>query len=124
MQTEKEVERDILVDVANDKKTELFRNNVGVLKSGVRWVRFGLGKGSSDYIGYTTIKITEAMVGKNVAVFVACEVKRVGGKTTPEQDAFMNKVNKAGGVAFVADSLVEYVRRMKAWKTNLKRRTN
>ncbi len=35
--------------------------------------------------------------------FLAIEVKRPGGKPTPDQQAFIDMVNRHGGVAFVAD---------------------
>lgn len=36
--------------------------------------------------------------------FLAIEVKRPGGKTTPQQEEFLERVNAAGGLAFVATS--------------------
>ena len=82
---------------------QLWRNNVGAAKLGRRWVRFGLCKGSSDLIGFTEVRITPGMVGKTVAVFTACEVKKdEQAKTSPEQDDFGAKVEKAGGIFVVA----------------------
>jgi hypothetical protein len=39
--------------------------------------------------------------------FLAIEVKRPGGKPTPEQLDFIDRVNEAGGLAFVAHSIDE-----------------
>jgi hypothetical protein len=39
--------------------------------------------------------------------FLAIEVKRPGGKPTPEQQQFMDMINQAGGLAFVAHSIEE-----------------
>jgi len=36
--------------------------------------------------------------------FLAIEVKRPGGKPTPQQEAFLDAVKQAGGLAFVATS--------------------
>lgn len=126
--TEKQVEKDILSEARTAGDT-LYRNNNGILKAGARWVSFGLKggttkvkKGSSDYIGYTSVKITPAMVGKTVAVFVACEVKKPGGTPSAEQVEFTDTAAKAGAIAFIADSVIEYKQRMKSWKTNIKRR--
>ena len=80
----------------------LFRNNTGALRdqSG-RLVRFGLCKGSSDLIGWTSIEITEEMVGEKVAVFTAIEIKDKG-KATDDQLRFIQRVNEAGGLAGIA----------------------
>jgi hypothetical protein len=85
----------------------LFRNNTGALKdqSG-RMVTFGLCKGSSDLIGWRTITVTPDMVGRQLAVFAAIEVKDKG-RATPEQLAFIEVVRKAGGLAGVARSIEE-----------------
>jgi len=83
----------------------MFRNNVGVLhdRNG-RPVRFGLFPGSSDLIGWRTVTVTQDMVGKNLAVFAAIEVKTQTGRPTIEQSQFLNAVMAAGGFADVARS--------------------
>ena len=87
--------------------TRLFRNNTGALKDQKgRIVHFGLWKGSSDLIGWNTVKITEEMVGKEIAVFVAIEVKDKG-KATPLQKRFIDVVKQAGGLAGVARTVEE-----------------
>ena len=83
-------------------KIRLFRNNTGALTDiKGRLVKFGLCKGSSDLIGFKTITITPDMVGQNVAVFSAIEVKDKG-KATDDQKKFINIIKKAGGLAGVA----------------------
>lgn len=62
----------------------------------------GLCEGSSDAIGWKTVKITPEMVGKNVAVFIAIETKTEKGHTTKAQKNFISAVKKAGGFAGVA----------------------
>ena len=100
-----------------------FRNNTGALRVGRRFVKFGLCKGSSDIIGYTSVKITPAMVGKNVAVFTAIEIKKPGEKkATVEQEDFVLNVREAGGIGFVADTLDIIINEIKKWKTKMKRR--
>lgn len=69
------------------------RMNVGAFRDADRFVRVGF-KGCSDIIGQTTD-------GR----FLAVEVKRPGGKPTPDQTDFIDRVNSAGGVAFVARSV-------------------
>ena len=92
----------------------LLRNNVGGLKDRTgRFVAYGLGshggkvlRGPSDLIGWRTITITPDMVGRQVAVFAAVEVKD-RAKATPEQEQFIAQVQAAGGLAGVAHSVEE-----------------
>jgi hypothetical protein len=83
----------------------LWRNNVGALKDAQgQLVTYGLCPGSSDLIGYRTVEITPEMVGQRIAVFCAVEVK---DKSVPtkQQEAFINLVQQAGGLAGVARSV-------------------
>lgn len=83
----------------------LWRNNTGALKDASgRLVRYGLAKGSSDLVGFRTITITPDMVGSQVAVFAAIEVKD-RGRATPEQLQFLEQVRQAGGLAGLARSV-------------------
>lgn len=95
--------------------TRLFRNNVGLAWTGKvlarirdamtiqnpRPVKFGLHVGSSDLIGWRSIEITQDMVGKKVAVFMAVECKFGKGRETKEQRNFREQVANAGGIAIV-----------------------
>lgn len=88
-------------------KIRLFRNNTGALLDiKGRLVKFGLCKGSSDLIGFKTITITPDMVGKEVAIFSAIEVKDKG-KATDEQKKFIDIIQNAGGIAGVAKNVNE-----------------
>lgn len=105
---------------------QTMRNNSGAFKTPEgRWVRFGLGNiskkhgdkiKSSDLIGFTRVTITPEMVGKTVAVFTAVEVKEPGwicnlaDARTKAQDAFLNWVLKAGGLAGFARSIDDFKR--------------
>lgn len=61
--------------------------------------------GAADLVGWTTVTVTPAMVGKTVAVFTSIETKRTkGGKTSEDQLNWMDQVQKAGGIAGVANS--------------------
>lgn len=85
----------------------LWRNNTGALKdANGRLVRYGLAKGSSDLIGFTTRTITPDMVGQQVAIFTAIEVKDKG-RPTPEQLRFLEVVTAAGGLAGIARTVEE-----------------
>lgn len=56
--------------------TRLFKNPCGKykVKDGY-WIEYGLHTGSSDIIGFTTVTVTQGMVGSRIAVFVGIEVK-------------------------------------------------
>lgn len=72
----------------------VFRNNRGLFREAKRdrFVRAGLeAKGASDLIGWT-----------KDGVFLAIECKTDEGKPSVEQMHFINLVNKAGGIGFVA----------------------
>ena len=86
----------------------LFRNNTGTLKdANGRPVQFGLCKGSADLIGWTTRTVTQDMVDTQVAVFTSIEVKTATGRLRPEQQAWLDAVQAAGGIAGVARSVGE-----------------
>ena len=77
----------------------LFRNNNGSYIHDGRRIIYGLGTGTSDFIGWTVKTITADMIGRSVAIFTAVEVKASDGKTTQEQQKFLDLVNKNGGIA-------------------------
>ena len=87
----------------------LFRNNTGTLRDiNGRPVSFGLCKGSADLIGWRTVTVTPEMVGQTVAIFASIEVKAAsGGRIRPEQQAWLNAVAAAGGIAGIARSVGE-----------------
>ena len=100
----------------------LMRNNSGAFKDETgRLVRYGLGNiskqhndrvASSDLIGITKIKITPDMVGKEIGVFTAIEVKRsdwnVNKKFDDHENAQLNFINwvlSLGGFAGFVNSI-------------------
>jgi hypothetical protein len=96
--------------------TRLWRNNTGTLRDQHgRPVQFGLCKGSADLIGYRSITITPEMVGQQVAVFASIEVKTPTGRIRPEQRAWMETVQAAGGIAGVARSVEDALRIVTAY---------
>lgn len=95
----------------------LFRNNSGLAYVGkahrnpdgsltlreYRPLRAGLCVGSSDLIGWQTITVTQDMVGRQLAIFTAIEVKSSKKfKPTKDQRVFLNAVQSAGGIAICA----------------------
>lgn len=106
MNAETPIMQAIRLAIGGRRDARIFRNNVGMafLADGTTR-RYGLCKGSSDLIGWRTVTITPAMVGRRLAVFTAIEVKAPGGRASVEQVAFINAVNAAGGLAGLADSI-------------------
>jgi hypothetical protein len=85
----------------------LFRNQVGSLpdpRTG-RLVTFGLARGSADLIGWRTITIGPEHIGQRLAVFTSIEVKTPTGRIRPEQQAWLQAVQSAGGFAGIARSV-------------------
>jgi hypothetical protein len=113
----------ILLSTGLTHKVKLFRNNTGMAWQGesvrtytekgdrytilknARPIHAGLIKGSSDLIGWKEIEVTNQLVGKKIAVFVALEVKSEKGKASPEQITFLQNVKNAGGICGVARSV-------------------
>lgn len=103
-------ESDVLSQIKNLlslKGVRIFRNQVGAARTlgGMR-ITTGLGKGSSDLIGYRTVKIGD----QKIAQFVAIEVKD-GDSTDPtkEQLDFLEEVRSAGGIGILARKLEDVV---------------
>ena len=71
-------------------------------------MQFGVGSpGGSDLIGYRRVTVTPEMVGTEVPVFAAIEVKAARGKATQQQKAFIEHIRNAGGIAGIARSVDE-----------------
>lgn len=86
----------------------LLRNNSGAWKDKTgRWIRYGLGAGSSDLIGWKSVVVTQEMVGRKIAVFCGLEIKRPGAGADGKQLEFIARVNDAGGCAGIAHSIEE-----------------
>ena len=80
----------------------MFRNNVGF--DADRKIHYGLCTGSSDLIGWTRKTVTQDMVGKEVAIFTAIEIKTPGGRGSTAQKHFLLAVGIEGGLAGYAHS--------------------
>jgi len=95
----------------------LARNNNGqIIKRFIQFIAYGLGAGTSDYIGWKSITVTPDMVGKKLAVFMAVEGKRYKDAVPDErQEKFIKRVHAAGGIALVvnAEQELEAIRMIK-----------
>ena len=70
----------------------------------------GTYKGKARFVRFTSIQgVSDILACANDGTFIACEVKRPGGKLRPEQELFLAAVRKRGGVAIVAHSLDEMI---------------
>ena len=98
------LQQNIRLALGQHSNLRLFRNETGKLpnpRTG-KWVRFGLAKGSSDLIGFKTVKITSEMIGQEIAQFVSLEIKTERGKLTDIQQNWLQKVKSSGGIVGVA----------------------
>ena len=121
---ESNAQNSILIEASNHNAT-LFRINVGSGWTGNNITRFyapgtvsvnpgdvlinkarrfisGPPKGYHDLTGWSSVEITEEMVGKTVAVFTSVECKSEDGGATKEQLNFMDVLQKSGGRSGIA----------------------
>lgn len=113
----------ILLSLGKFGNVRLFRNNTGQAWQGSkkqfineggrrklilydpRPIDAGLCEGSSDLIGWTTVTVTPEMVGKQIAVFTAIEVKKDAEATVSEKQLnFLTVIKKMGGYSGLARS--------------------
>ena len=111
--TEKQLQQEILKIIGSHPDYRLFRNNVGNLYNiyGQR-VNYGLCKGSGDLIGIKKVTIAQDMVGSEIGQFVSIEVKSEKGKLSTDQLAWLNMVQRFGGVGLVVDCIEQIKERL------------
>ena len=112
---ETKLQQEIRLALGRIPSLRLFRNQVGQLpdpRTG-RYVQFGLAKGSSDLVGFKTVKITPEMIGQEVAQFVSIEIKTERGKLTEVQENWLQKVHDSGGIVGVARSIQDALKIVK-----------
>ena len=113
--SETKIQQEIRLALGQRSDLRLFRNETGKLpnpRTG-KWVRFGLAKGSSDLIGFKTVKITPEMIGQDIAQFVSIEIKTERGKLTEVQQNWLQKVHDSGGIVGVARSIQDALKIVK-----------
>jgi len=81
--------------IAHDGKRMVLENPTQVM---------GALPGTSDLIGFRPLQITQEMVGKIVAQFIAIEVKKPGERPRSNQIAYLDMVNKRGGIGIWSDN--------------------
>lgn len=89
--------RDIQIEVSK-LGHRVFRNNIGVCKDeNQNYIRYGVcNPGGADLVGWT-----------KDGRFLGIEVKGPRGRLTKEQQAFLDAVNRAGGIGICARSVQE-----------------
>lgn len=93
--TETEIVRAILKCLKSHPKVAMaWRVNSGAVHAEGRYVRFNTQRGMADIMG--TLKDGRT---------IACEAKSATGRIQPHQQQFLDSINAAGGVAFVARSV-------------------
>ena len=76
--------------------------------------------GAGDLIGATSIVITQAMVGKTVAVFSSFEAKRTdGGRRGKDQITWADTITAAGGIAGFFSTPEEAIAIVQLWRKNI-----
>jgi len=106
MAREQQLQNEIRLALGSHPDVRLFRNNVGGLKDHRgQLVTYGLCNGSSDLIGLRRVTVTPDMVGQQLAVFTALEVKRPGQVPTEAQGKFLGMVHGMGGLSGVVTSI-------------------
>ena len=99
---ESEIEAQVVLE-APKHACVLWKNARGYDKEAKQ--RYGVGtNGASDLIGLKVVTITPDMVGREIAVFTAVEIKTPNGRVKPEQEMFIRAVLNKGGFAGVARS--------------------
>ena len=109
------LQQNIRLALGQEENLRLFRNQVGQLpdpRTG-RYIQFGLAKGSSDLIGFKTVKVTPDMVGQEIAQFVSLEIKTETGKLTKMQHNWLQKVKTSGGIVGVARTVKDALKILK-----------
>jgi hypothetical protein len=103
---EKHVVNDIREWAQRRPDVTLWRNSRGMVElPGGGRLRYGVGPdGASDFLGYQTVRITQADVGKLFARFVAVESKAPHGEPSDDQITFIDRIQAAGGLAGIARS--------------------
>ena len=107
-QSESSIQRAIIAALNARDDVRVFRNNVGfTYTQDGRPLHFGLLVGSGDLIGWKRHRVTEADVGRDLAVFLSVEVKTERGRVSDAQANWKEQVNRNGGIAVVVRSVGE-----------------
>lgn len=90
------------------KPTMVMMREGDVLIRNARALHAGLAPGSSDLIGITCGPVLPGMVGMNIGIFTAVEVKAMKKNPTDTQESFIDMVKRLGGIGIVAKTVEDY----------------
>lgn len=98
--------------LGNPKRIErdgaVFLHAGDVVVSRGRITAVGMPQGSADLVGWREITITADMIGKTIAQFVSCEVKKpTGSRTSEEQKNWRLRTAEAGACSGIVKSIAE-----------------
>ena len=128
MTKEHDLQNEIRLHVSKARLGTLFRANVGrgwtgevqrmhltpdtntILLINPRPFSTGLPVGFPDLFGFVPVTITPDMVGRQVAVFAAVEVKQKHGRVSSRQQAMLGFLQEQGALAGVARSVDDAAR--------------
>ena len=103
---ESDIQKTILQYLTTILGWMMWRSNSGGMKVEERYVQFNTAKGCSDLLGVIPISTKpEFSPAFSRGRFLAIEVKRSGKKPTALQQAYLDQVRDAGGLALVATSI-------------------
>ena len=68
------------------------------------------------------VEITEDMVGQRLPIFSGIELKAPGKKAKKHQAKVLAAIERAGGIAGIAKSVMDWTRLVDAWKKRAERR--
>lgn len=102
---ERDIQKQILDWLRYNKVFCYKHNSSGIIKPNGSYIPTGM-RGISDIIG---------ILPNSGGQFLAIEVKRKKGRLTQEQAEFIENINRAGGVAFVARGLEDVEKVLKEY---------
>lgn len=101
--SEREIQK-VILDYLQLKGINAWRTNSGIQFSTYKdrsYITRLAPRGTPDIIGFL-----------NNGKFLGIEIKKPGGIVSDDQNIFIDKINKAGGLAFVAFSLDDVIKKL------------
>lgn len=105
--THEKIKKQVMIDWSISNRGRLWSNSQYSGKVGNQYVKAGMGKGTSDLIGFE-FKICDVITNGEVKysetpIFCAIEVKTKAAPTIkPSQKDFLNYISSVGGMAYIA----------------------
>jgi hypothetical protein len=98
--THEAIKKQVMIDWSVGNSGRLWSNSQYSGKVGNQYVKAGMGKGTSDLIGFEFIENGEGYIEP---IFCAIEVKtKASPIIKPEQKDFLNYISSVGGMAYIA----------------------